>query len=106
MIRLFNFLSKVQISYPDTVLYADCKLGYTYSYYIPEELRDEVALLINGEQVYKMPTLKERRDYCSGEMKTIYPEIRRIINPHEYYVDLSEKLLSLKNKLIHQYTGK
>ena len=76
----------------------------TISNYIVRQLL--VPIFINGEQVYKMPSLKERREYCEGEMKTIYPEIRRIINPHEYYVDLSEKLLSLKNKLIHQYTGK
>ena len=53
-----------------------------------------------------MPSLKARRAYCDNEMKTIYPEVRRITNPHIYYVDLSEKLLTLKNKLIHQYTGK
>ena len=33
-------------------------------------------------------------------MKTLYPEIKRISNPHRYYVDLSEKLLNLKNKMI------
>ena len=65
-----------------------------------------VPIFVKGEQVYKVPSLKSRREYCDNEMKTIYPEIRRIINPHIYYVDLSEKLLSLKNKLIHQYTGK
>ena len=40
-----------------------------------------------------MPSLKARREYCDNEMKTIYPEVRRITNPHIYYVDLSEKLL-------------
>ena len=37
-------------------------------------------------------------------MNTLYPEIKRLENPHEYYVDLSEKLLNLKKKLIEEHT--
>ena len=36
-------------------------------------------------------------------MKTIYPEIKRYLNSHLYYVDLSRKLLMLKKELINEY---
>ena len=38
--------------------------------------------------------------YCREQFKTIYPEIKRSSNPHEYYVDLTKKLLELKKQLI------
>ena len=33
----------------------------------------------------------------------MYPEIKRLSNPHEYYVDLSETLLKLKNDMINEH---
>ena len=60
----------------------------------------QVPIFINGELVYKVPTIEERKKYCEEEFKTIYPEIQRSLNPHEYYVDLSIKLLKLKKELI------
>lgn len=71
------------------------------------ELRElRVPIFENGELVYQLPSLDERKEYCYKEMKTMYPEVRRIRKPHGYYVDLSEKLLELKKDLIHIYTGK
>jgi nicotinate phosphoribosyltransferase len=72
--------------------------------FIVKELH--VPIFIDGEQVYNNPSLEERKDYCNKQMGTMYPEIKRINNPHVYYVDLSEKLLKLKKDLIHMYTGK
>jgi len=59
----------------------------------------------NGELVYQQPTIKETKEYCNKEFKTLYPEVTRLSNPHEYYVDLTEKLLALKKQLIEQYTN-
>ncbi|MBQ9279920.1 MAG: nicotinate phosphoribosyltransferase [Clostridia bacterium] len=53
-----------------------------------------------GKLVYQDPNIFEKRDYCSEQMKTLYPEIKRIEKPHKYYVDLSETLLSLKKEMI------
>jgi len=65
------------------------------------DLRElKVPIYIDGKLVYKIPSLKMRQDYCKKEMDTLYPEVKRIIKPHGYYVDLSEKLMELKNKLI------
>ena len=55
----------------------------------------------DGKLVYKLPSIQDRKEYCSKQFETIYPEIKRLKNPHEYYVDLSEKLLSLKKIMIN-----
>ena len=54
----------------------------------------------NGELVYKDPTILEKQQYCEDEMATLYPEVKRNENPHQYYVDLTRKLLELKRELI------
>ena len=64
----------------------------------------QVKILENGKQIYKVRDVFERQKYCKEEMNTLYPEIKRLENPHEYYVDLSEKLLNLKKKLIEEHT--
>lgn len=68
------------------------------NYYVREL---QVPIFLNGQLVYNVPSARERRDYCTEEFKTIYPEIKRKDNPHVYYVDLSEKLLQLKKQMIH-----
>lgn len=60
----------------------------------------QVPIFKNGKQVYNIPTTKERKKYCEQDFETIYPEIKRSSNPHEYYVDLTKKLLELKKQLI------
>ena len=62
----------------------------------------QVPIFKDGKQVYEVPTVKERKDYCTKEFKTIYPEIKRKANPHKYYVDLSEKLLNMKKHMIRE----
>ena len=46
--------------------------------------------------------MNETKEYCEQEFKTLYPEIKRLSNPHEYYVDLTRELLNLKNELIEK----
>lgn len=57
-------------------------------------------IFLDGEQVYEVPSVQERKDYCASQFETLYPEVKRDTNPHEYYVDLSKKLLKLKKKMI------
>ena len=66
----------------------------------------QVPIYVDGIQVYELPNISERKEYCSQEFDTIYPEIKRNMNPHEYYVDLSKKLLELKKQLIESMKGK
>lgn len=62
----------------------------------------QTPIFRGGSQVYEVPSVKERKAYCEEQFQTIYPEIKRSINPHEHYVDLTEKLLSLKKELIRK----
>ena len=62
----------------------------------------QVPIFEDGKLVYNDPSIREKQAYCNEEMKTLYPEIKRSENPHQYYVDLSRKLLTLKKELIKQ----
>ena len=53
-----------------------------------------------GELVYKKPSTKEIRDYSLGQMDLLWDEVKRFENPHEYYVDYSQKLWEIKNNLL------
>jgi len=66
----------------------------------------QVPVFINGECVYKLPDLNEIREYCRQQVDTIWDETKRFVNPQKYYVDLSEKLWSVKNGLIEKYKSK
>ena len=66
--------------------------------YTVKKLREKI--FDNGKLIYSDPNIFEKRDYCNAQMKTIYPEVRRIEKPHKYYVDLSEKLLNMKKQMI------
>lgn len=76
----------------------------TISNYTVREL--QVPIFLNGDLVYNDISVLEKQQYCKQDFSTFYPEIKRIDNPHEYYVDLTEKLLNLKNDLIQQHKGK
>ncbi|NLY71289.1 MAG: nicotinate phosphoribosyltransferase [Clostridiales bacterium] len=56
-----------------------------------------------GKLVYKLPTLNQIREYCKEQIGTLWEEILRFENPHEYYVDLSKELWELKERLILEY---
>lgn len=65
------------------------------------EVRElQVPIFKNGELVYQEPSLIDRREYCTLQMDTLYEEIKRLENPHKYYVYLTKKLLELKRELI------
>lgn len=70
----------------------------TIKNYIVRELQQPI--FENGELVYNDPSILEKKDYCTREMDTLYPEVKRLENPHGYYVDLTKKLLKLKKELI------
>ena len=79
------------------------KTTYLTNYTVKEL---QVPIFLNGKLVYNVPSVRERREYCSKEFAKIYPEIKRPDKAHGYYVDLSEKLLALKKKMIFEAKGK
>ena len=58
-----------------------------------------VPIFKNGECVYDSPSVAEIKAYCTSELDTLWDEHRRLANPHTVPVDLSDKLLELKNRL-------
>ena len=61
----------------------------TIKNYIVRELQQPI--FENGELVYNDPILKDKQEYCNNEMKTLYPEVKRLENPHGYYLHLPAK---------------
>ena len=57
-------------------------------------------IFINGELVYEDPEIFEKQKYCNDQMATLYEEVKRIENPHGYYVDGTEEYVTFKNKMI------
>lgn len=53
-----------------------------------------------GKLIYDLPSLKEIQAKCRNEID-LMGELRRFENPHKYYVDLSQKLWELKNRLLN-----
>ena len=61
----------------------------------------QVPIFKNGELVYQCPSLAEIKRYCKEQIATLWPEVLRFDNPHNYYVDLSDKLLKIKMDLLN-----
>lgn len=59
-----------------------------------------VPIFKSGELVYEMPTLEQIREHHKKEIEGMWEEVKRFTNPHNYYVDLSQKLWDIKNELL------
>lgn len=55
----------------------------------------------NGECCYTSPKVMDIRAYCQKEMDTLWDETKRLVNPHQVYVDLSQKLYDTKIELLN-----
>ena len=67
------------------------------------ELRElMVPVFLNGKCVYQARPTMEIRDYCLKEQDTLWEESRRLSNPHQVYVDLSQRLYDTKIGLLEQ----
>ena len=60
-------------------------------------------LFLGGKCVYDYPDLKIIRDYCAQQVDTLWDEVKRFENPHNYYVDMSQALWDMKNDMINKY---
>ena len=59
-----------------------------------------VPIFKNGKQVYELPSLQGIREHHAREIESMWEEIKRFTNPHNYYVDLSEKLWKIKDDML------
>ena len=67
------------------------------SYYLRELL---VPIFQNGQCVYESPSVMQIQSYCREQLNTLWEETRRLVNPQEVYVDLSDQLYQIKKSLL------
>ena len=70
----------------------------TVTNYTAKELL--VPIFQSGKKVYHSPTIAEMRAYCAAQIDLQWDEVKRFENPHNYYVDLSQKLWDIKQALL------
>ena len=61
-----------------------------------------VPVFTKGECVYHSPSVMEIQSICRKEKDTLWDETMRLVNPHEVYVDLSDKLYKIKKDLLEE----
>ncbi len=59
----------------------------------------------DGKQVYELPSIEEIRAHCAADIESMWDEVRRFSNPHNYYVDLSQKLWDIKHSMLKERKG-
>ncbi len=70
------------------------------------ELREiMVPIFLGGECVYTSPKTMDIRKYCLEEQETLWEESRRLANPHQVYIDLSQKLYDTKRQLLDEISN-
>ena len=60
-------------------------------------------IFIRGECKYTSPSVKEIASFCEQEKNTLWDETKRLVNPHEVHVDLSNELWHMKTRLLDAY---
>ena len=70
----------------------------TMENYILRDLR--VKVFEGGKCVYTSPSVDKIREKCQKELDSMWDEVLRLENPHNYYVDLSQKLWDEKHELL------
>ncbi|MGN0734472.1 MAG: nicotinate phosphoribosyltransferase [Anaerovoracaceae bacterium] len=66
----------------------------------------QVPIFKDGKCVYESPSIEEIKAYCKEQIDTLWDETLRFENPQTYYVDLSQKLWDMKNRLLEEHSEK
>lgn len=72
----------------------------TFVNYEVRTLQQEI--IRDGNLVYKLPSLKEIKEYAKQELESFWDEYKRLDRPHVYKVDLSDKLYELKTSMLEK----
>lgn len=70
----------------------------TVTNFYAKNLREQIFK--GGKLVYDLPELNDIKQYCKEQLDLMWDEMKRFDNPQTYYVDLSNELWNLKNKMI------
>jgi nicotinate phosphoribosyltransferase len=63
-------------------------------------------IYVDGKLVYELPCLEESREYVRENLALLWDEYKRILNPEEYPVDLSQKCWENKMRNIEKVREK
>ncbi len=91
----FDGLEELEIFHPDFAW----KRKKVTGFYTKELGRQ---IIKDGKLVYKLPSVMEIAAYHKQSYGEFWNEYKRMLNPHIYKVDLSQKLYDLKQKLIKE----
>ncbi len=91
----FDFTQPLELFDPDATWKRK-----TFTNYEARELL--VPVFRKGELVYDLPDLQASRAYCQRQVDALWDEVTRFENPHNYYVDLSQKLWDVKHALLNR----
>ncbi len=67
-----------------------------------ELVKLQTPIFVKGNLVYEDKDIDDIRKYCNEQMATLYPEVKRALNPHEYYVDGTENYVNFRTDLIQK----
>ncbi|MFW5841678.1 MAG: nicotinate phosphoribosyltransferase [Bacillota bacterium] len=73
----------------------------TYTNYYVKNLL--IPIFKDGKLIYDTPSVKAIREHTKHELEHLWDEVKRFDYPHQYYVDLSEKLWEMKMELIKKH---
>ncbi|PKM52619.1 MAG: nicotinate phosphoribosyltransferase [Firmicutes bacterium HGW-Firmicutes-7] len=62
-----------------------------------------IPIFKEGKCLYSSPSTFEIKKHCEEELSTLWDESRRLVNAQTVYVDLSQELYDLKQKMLMQY---
>ena len=60
-------------------------------------------IFVDGKLVYNRKTVAESKKYFESELNTLYDDNKRLTNPKEIYVDLSQKLYDKKIEMLREH---
>ncbi len=63
-----------------------------------------IKIFDGGKKVYESPKVPEIQKYCKEQVATMWDEVLRFENPHEYYVDLSQRLWDMRAELLSSHS--
>lgn len=89
----FDGVDELEIFHPDF----SWKRKKITNFYVKELGRQ---IICSGKLVYDLPSVKEIAAYHKASYGEFWNEYKRMLNPHIYKVDLSQKLFDLKQSLI------
>lgn len=114
--RLFDKTSKKAIADVITLANEEINSDEPYVIFDPnhtwkrKRITDFVAvkllqpIFVKGELVYDVPHIEDIRTYSKEQVSTLWEESLRFEKPHQYYVDLSQKLWDLKHDLLKSHS--